>query len=131
MFPYPSGRIHMGHVRNYTIGDVIARYTRARGFDVLHPMGWDAFGLPAETAALAQRGPPGAWTSGNIPPRRVLPTCRLLSYHWSPALARCPNRGHDIGSAVALLRDEDFALDAEYESALAGHCWSSIAPLSA
>ncbi|MCA0254869.1 MAG: class I tRNA ligase family protein, partial [Proteobacteria bacterium] len=89
MFPYPSGKIHVGHLRNYSIGDVVARFFKSQGFNVMHPMGWDAFGLPAENAAISNKVHPATWTYANIDSMKDQLKNVGLSYDWTKELASC------------------------------------------
>jgi leucyl-tRNA synthetase len=110
MFPYPSGRIHMGHVRNYSIGDVVARYRRMQGFNVIHPMGWDAFGMPAENAAIKANSHPATWTYQNISLMKRQLKRMGFSYDWNRELATCD---------VAYYRWEQLMFVKMYERGLA------------
>jgi leucyl-tRNA synthetase len=144
MFPYPSGRIHMGHVRNYTMGDVLARYRRMQGHEVLHPMGWDAFGMPAENAAMERKVHPGEWTRANIATMREQLKRLGFALDWSRELATCdPDYyGHeqalflDLFEAGLLYRKEsdvnwdpgDMTVLAN-EQVIDGRGWRSGAPV--
>jgi len=138
MFPYPSGNIHMGHVRNYTIGDVVARYKRMQGYNVLHPMGWDAFGMPAENAAIARNVHPAKWTYENIDTMksqlkrlgfsydwdRELATCQPEYYHWEQWLfVKMLERGMVYRKRSSVNWCEDCQTVLANEQVEAGLCW--------
>ena len=102
MFPYPSGNIHMGHVRNYSIGDVVARFKSMQGFNVLHPMGWDAFGLPAENAAIQNKIHPATWTRKNISHMKEQIKALGISYDWNREML-LPYKSSIVTNAINLL----------------------------
>ena len=128
MFPYPSGRIHMGHVRNYTIGDVIARQRRMQGFQVLHPMGWDAFGLPAENAAIKNKAQPARWTYDNIEGMRRQLRRLGLSYDWQREVATCdPNYYRWEQQVFLQLFERDLAYRKQSRVNWCGSCGTVLA----
>jgi leucyl-tRNA synthetase len=144
MFPYPSGRIHMGHVRNYTLGDLVARYKRAQGYNVLHPMGWDAFGLPAENAAMQERVHPARWTYANIDEMRAQFKSMGLSLDWAREFATSDPEyyGHEqamfldfLAKGLAYRRESYVNWDPVDQTVLAneqvidGRGWRSGAPV--
>ena len=144
MFPYPSGAIHMGHVRNYAMGDVLARWRRMQGADVLHPMGWDAFGMPAENAAIERGTDPAAWTHANIAAMRAQLKRLGLAIDWSREFATCdPDYyGHEqalfldlFDAGLAYRRESEVNWDPVDDTVLAneqvidGRGWRSGAPV--
>jgi len=102
MFPYPSGKLHMGHVRNYAIGDAIARFRRHKGYNVLHPMGWDAFGLPAENAAIEHHAQPKTWTYENIASMREQFKALGFSFAWEREFASCDTEYYGLEQKIFL-----------------------------
>ncbi|HET6266402.1 MAG TPA: class I tRNA ligase family protein, partial [Acidobacteriota bacterium] len=138
MLPYPSGRIHMGHVRNYSIGDVMARFKRRTGFNVLHPIGWDALGLPAENAAIQNKAEPYDWTMLNITAMRKQLKRLGVSYDWSREVATCDPeyyrwnqwffiRLYERGLAYRKKGTVNWCPSCQTvlanEQVIAGHCW--------